>query len=175
MAHVTENLVRAFAHCPDPRCPGNAQEPVDGVLHHTEVLYTDTDPNGIPGVEKSYNSVTFADEEAAPCPHCETYREITQQERPHYENRSGQDPKELIRRQDAGDQAKDSEMMRLQAENAVLRAGAAPQPAESGPDVAAMFEQMKAEHAAEIAALREDLATKATKSGPKASPKPQAD
>src|SRR4051812_29070467 len=107
MANLTESLVAALAHCPDPRCPGNEQEPADGVLRRTEVLYTDTDPNGIPGVEKSYEHLGFADEEQAPCPHCETYREISTQKRPTYENYSQQDPRELLRRQDRDAAAKD--------------------------------------------------------------------
>jgi hypothetical protein len=162
MAHVTEALVRAYAHCPDARCPGNKQEPADGVLRHTDVLYTDSDPNGIPGVEKSYDNIAFADEDTAPCPHCDTYREITQQKRPQYENRSGQDPRELIRRQDLGDQ---DEVARLQAENATLRAAAPAAPA--APDVVALIESMKAEHAEQMAALRSELDGKANRSGPK--------
>lgn len=163
MAHVTEALVQAFAHCPDPRCPGNAQEPVDGVLRHTDVLYTDTDPNGIPGVEKSYDSIAFANEETAPCEHCDTYREITQQKRPQYENRSGQDPRELIRRQDLGDQSKDAEVARLNAELAVLRAGVTQSPSVD-PSV---VEQLQAQ----IAEMRQELDSKANKPGPK--PKPE--
>lgn len=166
MAHVTEAPVRAFAHCPDPRCPGNAQEEIDGVVRHTDVLYTDTDPNGIPGVEKSYESVAFADESEAPCPHCETFREITQQKRPVYENRSRQDPNELLRRQDIADSAKDEEVARL---NAVIDQLSAAQAAPAAPavDVQAMIEQMRAEHAEQIATLRAELDAKANKPGPK--------
>jgi hypothetical protein len=166
MANLTESLVRAFAHCPDPRCPGNEQEPVDGVLRVTEVLYTDNDPNGIPGVEKSYETLSFAEEEQAPCEHCELYREISTQKRPQYDSLSGQDARELLRRQDLERQGKDAELVRLQAENAALRAGVAPAPA-AGEDVGALIESMKAEHAEQMEALRQELATKVTKSGPK--------
>jgi hypothetical protein len=147
MAHVTQTPVRAFAHCPDPRCPGNAQEPVDGLLRHTDVLYTDTDPNGIPGIEKSYNSVTFADEDVAPCPHCETYREISQQKRPVYENRSKQNPLELLRVQD--------------------REHGLQVPAPAPPAVAAVDPAVVEQMMAKIADLEHQLDGKANKPGPK--------
>lgn len=96
MPTVTAATVEAFAFCPDARCIGYRQEPVQGIQTHTDIMYTEYDPNGSPGVERSFNDLAFADVDDIPCTHCEKPRMISTQVRPEYPNVSGHDPMGLF-------------------------------------------------------------------------------
>jgi hypothetical protein len=91
---IREEIVSAFAHCPDPRCKGTAQEPVQAVMETTEWTFASRgggdDPGGMGNlflnmVENSQTRLRFADLEAdLPCPHCGKARELSGETRPVY-------------------------------------------------------------------------------------------
>lgn len=84
MSISTETPVEALAFCLDATCPGNSQEPVDGVLNRTEHTFLDGGGDLGPFVERSMEYLRFADEEDATCSVCAGRREISQQVRPVY-------------------------------------------------------------------------------------------
>lgn len=89
MPTVTEDIVRAYAHCQSAKCIGNKQQDVDGI--RTTTVYTYIDLGGdLPGPERSTERVRYADNADAVCPHCDGPREISEQPRPQYAPVSGQ-------------------------------------------------------------------------------------
>jgi hypothetical protein len=84
MSISTETPVQALAFCLDATCPGNAQEPVDGILNVTEHTFLDGGGDLGPFVERSMEYLRFADEDHATCTVCHGRREISQQVRPVY-------------------------------------------------------------------------------------------
>jgi hypothetical protein len=96
MPTVTETPVeRAFAHCPQPRCPGNAQEPVEAVKRETAHTYRERGGDG-PGIESSWVTLAFAHEADVACPHCGHARDVADQQRKTYAALSGHDPMGLL-------------------------------------------------------------------------------
>lgn len=95
---IVETPIRAWAHCSDPLCPGGLQEEVDGISTLRERTYWESagnegppsknfeNPLG-PYTETSWITISFANEDDAPCPECGQPREITDQVRPVYESR----------------------------------------------------------------------------------------
>jgi hypothetical protein len=89
MATQTEELVQAFAHCRNPLCPGEAQQPVDGIKRITAYSYVERGGD-LPFTESTTEHIVFADEaKDGPCPHCSLMREVTNQVRPTYEPMTG--------------------------------------------------------------------------------------
>lgn len=158
MPTVTEVPVEAYAFCMDARCLGYKQEKVPAVRTHTDVTYLDMGGD-MPGIEKSFDSVRFADETDAICSHCEGPREISEQLRPEYPNISGHDPMGLF--EFKGKTEGELRELRHQAELAEVK-----REAETSDLKAALAEQAR-----QIAALTAALETKASKPGPK----PKAD
>lgn len=90
---IREDTVQAYAHCPDARCKGVAQESVPAVQTTTEWTFASRgggdDPGGLgnlflPMVENSQTSLRFLDVTDMTCPHCGKPRELSPQERPVY-------------------------------------------------------------------------------------------
>lgn len=98
MATTTETPVRAYAHCRNSRCSGNAQVEIDAVLCEYAQTFGDNGGDGafFGMVERSTIEYAFADPEQAPCVSCKQPREVTGQQRPTYQNLSGHDPKGLL-------------------------------------------------------------------------------
>lgn len=138
MPTVTEKPVRAFAHCPDPRCPGNQQEEVEGVERETALSYQADLGGDIPGVERSMIETVFAHEDDQACQHCAAaraveglqpqLREITTQQRKQYANVSGfaddflSNPGARAIDPSVKNTPADEEMAALKAEMAALKA-----------------------------------------------------
>lgn len=102
--NIREDIVQAYAHCPDPRCKGTVQEVVQAVQTTTEWTFASRgggdDPGGMGNmflnmVENSQTSLRFLNdgtitqgiqEADAPddtaCQHCGKPRELSAQERP---------------------------------------------------------------------------------------------
>jgi hypothetical protein len=103
MPHVVPTMVQAYAHCPDPVCPGHEQQQVDAVHVETFFMYTDNGGD-LPGFERSVAVLSYADEsdghpsEVAPCPHCDLRRELSGTPRRQYDRLSGYSPDYLISR-----------------------------------------------------------------------------
>ena len=96
MPTVTETPVEAaWAHCTQPRCPGNNQQQVPAVRRETAHTYRERGGDG-PGVESSWVSVAFADEGDVACPSCGRAREVSEQRRQTYAALSGHDPMGLL-------------------------------------------------------------------------------
>jgi hypothetical protein len=83
----------AYAHCVDPRCKGNRQEPVAAVKEITEWTFGSRgggdDPGGMGNmflnmIENSQTSLNFGDEADRPCPSCGKPRELSGETRPVY-------------------------------------------------------------------------------------------
>jgi hypothetical protein len=90
---IREETVQAFAHCPDPRCKGVQQEPVQAVQETTEWTFASRgggdDPGGLGNlflnmIENSQTMLRFADPGEMACPSCGKPRELSGQERPNY-------------------------------------------------------------------------------------------
>lgn len=118
MPTETQVTVAAFAHCPDPRCEGGDQEPVQAIQRTVEVSYLDVGGT-LPGIDHSHDYLNFVDEAQAPCPVCSRHRELSVQERPVYMNASGQDPMYLLRR--AGETDKKVQSLQHDLELDLLR------------------------------------------------------
>lgn len=89
MPTITKETITAYAHCRDAWCAGGDQEELQGVRTTNEYSYKDLGGD-MPGIERSTQTVQFADEAAqAPCPFCGTLREITDQKRPKLHAHSG--------------------------------------------------------------------------------------
>lgn len=88
MPTVTETLIDGWAHCSDPRCPGNKQQAVKAIRTVTEYSYVDLGGD-IPGIERSTDLVRFNDLADAQCEHCGEPRLVADQVRPIYPNVSG--------------------------------------------------------------------------------------
>lgn len=95
MTMVKEDTVQAYAFCQNAQCLGYQQEPVQGIRTVTEWSYLDLGGD-MPGVERSTQTVRFADEAEAVCSHCDSPRAISEQVRPEYANISGHDPMGLF-------------------------------------------------------------------------------
>lgn len=95
MATLTKTPMDGFAHCVDARCPGYQQERVPVVRHLTEHRYVDNGGD-LTGVEKSFITFAFADDEDRHCKHCGRHRDATDEERPVYDPLSGKDPMGLL-------------------------------------------------------------------------------
>lgn len=97
---VTETVVKGFAHCPEPRCPGSEQTTVGLVQTVVEERYLDR--GGATGdprdqlVENSHEYLRFAEETDMLCEHCGRTRECSLTERPKYNPLSGKDPMGLL-------------------------------------------------------------------------------
>lgn len=107
---ITETTVKAYAHCPDPRCKGVKQDQVQAVRTLMEWTFESRgggdDPGGIgnlflPMVENSQEHLRVADEADLACPHCENARELSTQPRPSYPIMVG-GANALLRLQDMG-------------------------------------------------------------------------
>jgi phage terminase large subunit GpA-like protein len=124
MPTLTETEVRAFAHCVHPRCPGYQQEEVDAIRSEDSWTYAEQGGD-LPGTERSFVRLRFADEKNTPCPHCGTARDLSADKRRQYANLSGYDPQGLLDVEpfDAAKQheVRDSDKERIEAENAELR------------------------------------------------------
>lgn len=97
MPTVTEKPVTAFAHCPTTRprpCPGNRQEEVEAVRRETARTYREMGGDA-PGVECSWVSLVFADEEQLHCEHCGKARDLSSQRRVQYDPQGEWDPNPL--------------------------------------------------------------------------------
>lgn len=88
MARVSHDKITAFAHCPDPRCPGYSQAEVQAVRDTVDHTYVDSGGD-MPGVEKSQVYFDFVDESDAVCPTCSRPRELSDQRRVTYAALSG--------------------------------------------------------------------------------------
>jgi hypothetical protein len=132
---VIEDVVKAYAFCPNAQCLGYQQEPVDGI--RTTTAYTYLDKGGdMPGVESSTEMTRFADEAQAVCGQCSGPRLISEQERPLYPNISGHDPmglfefkgktegelREMRHQREIDELKRDVELKDLRAELAELKA-----------------------------------------------------
>lgn len=152
MPNVIEAPTTAFISCTDGRCAGYEQAEIPAHLTVVETLYTDSDPNGIPGVEKSQEHVSLVDENGDPmpipdCDVCGKPSVLSQTPRPEYAKVSGQDPMEIfnlydrttgqlreMRRQNAEDDVRrDREMAELRDQIAQLTEALAAQPVKRGP------------------------------------------
>lgn len=105
MPTITEQPVKAYAHCRNPRCSGYQQQEVDALVVETSYTGRDLgDNSGHPFasvVERSVITYRFAGEqaeaeEASKCPGCGVGREVTGRPRPGYRNVSGHDPHYLV-------------------------------------------------------------------------------
>jgi len=96
MPTVTDTEVeQAYAHCTQPRCPGNSQEQVRGIARETSHSFVERGGD-LPGTESSWVHMIFADEADIPCPACGKAREITDQRRKTYPALSGHNPMGLL-------------------------------------------------------------------------------
>lgn len=95
MPTVTEQDKTGYAFCSQARCPGNSQQKVPAVYRVTERTYREMGGDS-PGIEASWQTVLFKNEDDANCAHCGRRREITDQPRVTYENLSGQNPMGLL-------------------------------------------------------------------------------
>ena len=135
MPTVTEKPIRAFAHCPDPRCRGTAQVEVEAFERETS--YTFRDGGGdLPGVERSKVEPVFANEDDQACPHCADararddlqprLRELSLTPRKQYSNVSGFAQDHLLGAKAFEEAAKktpaEEEMAAMRAELAAMRA-----------------------------------------------------
>lgn len=90
-----DEQISGYAHCNDPSCSGNSQQPVPVIRHTTNATYLDGGGD-LPGIEKSWTAFSFADAEDEKCPFCSDRREVTDQRRPRYDPLSGHDPLALL-------------------------------------------------------------------------------
>lgn len=84
MPQITEATVDGFCHCRDARCDGYSQQPVQVVRTVRDEFYTDNGGD-VPGTERSFTYVSFADQDDIPCPSCGEDREASEQSRPSYQ------------------------------------------------------------------------------------------
>lgn len=90
MPRTKEESIMALAHCPNPRCEGHTQRPVDAVRKTVEHTYVDLGGDS-PGVERSQIYI-----EANETCECGLACEITEQPRISYAPLSGKDPNGLL-------------------------------------------------------------------------------
>lgn len=95
MPRTLTATIDAYAHCPDPRCPGYSQQPVKAVQSTVEHTYVDSGGD-MPGVEKSQVYLAFEEQTDETCPDCGRQREVTDQKRKTYGALSGHDPNGLL-------------------------------------------------------------------------------
>lgn len=125
MPTVTVENRKLFAHCRNPMCPGYKQSEVDGLVQETGWRF---DENGgdIPGIERSFVSLNFADQDDAPCGSCGDRRELSLDSRPSYEPLSGFDPMGLLREPKFDpnhvNTVEDAKVAELEAKNKALEA-----------------------------------------------------
>lgn len=133
--NVREDIVTAYAHCPDPRCKGVAQQQVQAVRVTQEWTFASRgggdDPGGLGNVflnliENSHTSLRFLndgttngvnDSDAAndmPCPHCGKPRELSDATRPNYPIQVG-GANALLRLQELGVQFDPERQQQIQA------------------------------------------------------------
>lgn len=120
--NIREEPLAAFAHCPDPRCPGVAQQPVQAVKTITEWTYASRgggdDPGGMGNlflnmVENTQEHLAFADREDENCEHCGRRRELAAAPRPAYPIQVG-GQNALLRLQELGVQFDGEKQERIQ-------------------------------------------------------------
>lgn len=91
MPTITETPVQAYAHCVEPRCPGNAQSEVDALLVTTAWKYHETGGDGMfSHDERSTEQARFADAEDATCRHCGGSRDLSLSPRMQLDRKFGQ-------------------------------------------------------------------------------------
>ena len=95
MPTATEETIAALAFCPDARCYGYQQQEVQAVKTTTVLTYIDNGGD-LPGEERSFSHLRFANEADVPCPECKRDRMISDQVRPVYAPISGQDQNALL-------------------------------------------------------------------------------
>lgn len=88
MPVVTEQPIKAYAHCVKPVCVGTFQEEVDAMRVETGYLFSDNGGD-IPGIERSKVEARFLHDEDSTCPHCGSHRDLSLTPRPQYEALSG--------------------------------------------------------------------------------------
>lgn len=82
MPTPVETPVRAYAHCTNSRCPGNAQQPVDAVMVETFYSFQDTGGDGMfAHPERSTTRLRFADDEESKCEQCGANRDLSAEPR----------------------------------------------------------------------------------------------
>lgn len=103
MPHVTETPVQAYAHCPDPLCPGSDQRPVPAIRQLVQQTIGERGGDGafVNLVENSHEYLRFAEPDDVACPECGRDREVAGQRRPTYQRLIGP-PDALLRAQRAG-------------------------------------------------------------------------
>lgn len=165
MPSVTERTVTAYAHCPNPRCPGNEPTEVQAVRRVSEFTYLE---NGgeLPGIERSTEHWRVADPLDENCS-CGRLREISGGPRPEYAGVSGhrQDGLLHVKQFDPGQQApvapaNDAVIAELMKQVAALTAklnGAVEEP----PPEPAVDDRAAEIRAARVAALEKARAVKA--------------
>lgn len=102
MPTVTEREITGWAHCTQPRCPGNTQQQVAAIRTETARTYREMGGDS-PGVEWSGSTLRFVDEEDRFCPYCpptkggrRRVRELSETPRIRYDPMSGHDPLGLL-------------------------------------------------------------------------------
>lgn len=78
MPASTETPVKAYAHCVNSRCPGNAQVPIDAVVTDMAWAYSEQGGDGMFGhPERTARYLRFADPEQSKCEHCGGNRDLS--------------------------------------------------------------------------------------------------
>jgi hypothetical protein len=93
---IKSERIIAFAHCVDPFCPGNQQQPVDADRIEDGITFHERGGD-LGAFENTYVRVQVVDETALPCPHCGRVREVVEQQRPEYMPISGHAQDGLLR------------------------------------------------------------------------------
>lgn len=137
MPTITNTPVRAYAHCVNSHCRGNAQAEVDALVEETTWLYTENGGN-LAMPERSSVNLRFVNSEERHCPECGKNRDLSASKRTSFDGTiSGFDPRGLLEMQAAGvefDPARQHElrqepladpererMVALEAENTEMR------------------------------------------------------
>lgn len=82
MPSTTQTPVRAYAHCVQSRCPGNAQEGVDALAVETFYSFQDTGGDGMfAHPERSTLALRFADVDESKCQYCGSNRDLSSEPR----------------------------------------------------------------------------------------------
>lgn len=109
MPVVTNEAVRGFVSCRDPRCAGYQDRPTDVIRQYQAFSYRELGGD-LPGDERVAVDVVQGD---APCEVCGGPQVWYDQERPEYAPISGQDQLALLNLNQSG-QIKDAQMAQLQ-------------------------------------------------------------
>lgn len=77
--HSTETPVKAYAHCVNSRCPGNAQVEVAAVQTETIYSFQDTGGDGMfAHPERTIIRFRFEDGDESRCEHCGANRDLSE-------------------------------------------------------------------------------------------------